>query len=126
MELNDLTFTDIFIGENGYVVLMSSMIIALLGNLFKKYKRFQQREDKSKSFSPWIWINDNGAEMVFGFMATYVLVRLIGFVSDYAFEAAGVSDHTEALDPSDSVFLISILIGYYTDSLLDKIFKKKD
>lgn len=122
--MNELTFYDIFIGANGHVVLVSAMLLALLGNLFRKRQRFIDREDQEKDFDFVHWLKDNADDMVFGFFATYALVRLIAFIADYAFEAAGVSEHTEALDPSDSVFLISILIGYYTDSLLDRIFKK--
>lgn len=121
--MNELTFYDIFIGANGHVVLVSAMLLAFLGNVFKKYKRFQQRDDNEKAFSLTHWIKDNFINMVFGLVGTYILVRLIAFVSDYAFQAAGVSEHTEALDPSDSVFLISILIGYYIDPILKKILK---
>jgi hypothetical protein len=121
--MNELTFTDIFIGSNGYVVLVSSMLIALLGNLFKKYKRFQSREDKDYAFSLKVWLRENTDDMVVGFFVTYILVRLIGFVAEYAFQAAGVSEHTGTLEPQDSIFLVSVLIGYYTDSLIDKLLK---
>lgn len=120
--MNELTFTDIFIGANGYVVLVSAMLIAFLGNIFKKYKRFQKRPNKDK-FSLWYWLKDNFDEMVLGFIATYILVRLIGFVAEYAFQAAGVSEHTSTLSPEDSIFLVSILIGYYIDPILNKILK---
>lgn len=121
--MNELTFYDIFIGSNGHVVLVSAMLIALVGNLFKKYKRFQKRQNKKEPFSLTVWLSDNSDDMVAGFFATYILVRLLAFVSEYAFQAMGVSEHTEVLDASDSIFLISILIGYYTDSILEKILK---
>jgi len=121
--MNELTFTDIFIGTNGYVVLVSSMLIALLGNLFKKYKRFQNRPNQDNQFNFSIWFRDNMDDMIVGFFVTYILVRLIGFVAEYAFQAAGVSEHTSALEPQDSIFLVSVLIGYYTDSLIDKLLK---
>jgi hypothetical protein len=121
--MNELTFSDIFIGENGIVVLVSAMVLAFIGNTFKKYKRYQSRPDKSKGFSFNRWIKDNLDEMVFGFIATYILVRLIGFVAEYAFQAAGVSEHTTALSPEDSIFLVSVLIGYYIDPLLKKLLK---
>jgi len=121
--MNELTFTDIFIGTNGYVVLISSMLIALLGNLFKKYKRFQNRPNQDNQFNFSIWFRDNTDDMIVGFFVTYILVRLIGFVAEYAFQAAGVSEHTRALEPQDSIFLVSVLIGYYTDSLIDKLLK---
>ena len=121
--MNELTFTDIFIGANGAVVLVSAMLIALLGNMFKKYKRFQSREDKSTPFKLGHWLRDNTDEMFFGFLATYILVRLIGFVAEYAFQAAGIAEGTSALSPEDSIFLVSVLIGYYVDPLMNKILK---
>lgn len=120
--MNELTFTDIFIGANGAVVLVSAMFIAFIGNIFKKYKRFQARPNKEK-FNLWYWIKDNLGEMVLGFLGTYILVRLIGFVAEYAFQAAGISEHTSALSPEDSIFLVSILIGYYIDPILSKLLK---
>lgn len=121
--MSELTFIDIFIGDNGYVVLVSAMLLALVGNLFKKYKRFQKRKTRNAKFSLLIWLKENADDMLIGFVVTYVLVRLIGTVAEYAFQAAGLSEHTEALTPQDSIFLVSILIGYYTDSLIDKILK---
>lgn len=121
--MSELTFTDIFIGDNGYVVLVSAMLLALVGNLFKKYKRFQKRKARATEFNLWTWLKENTDDMLVGFVVNYVLVRLIGTVAEYAFQAAGLSEHTETLTPQDSIFLISILIGYYTDSIIDKIFK---
>jgi hypothetical protein len=121
--MNELTFTDIFIGQNGVVVLVSAMLIAFIGNIFKKYKRFQSRPNKDESFSISHWLKDNADEMILGFLGTYILVRLIGFVAEYAFQAAGVSEHTSALSPEDSIFLVSVLIGYYIDPLLSKLLK---
>lgn len=120
--MNELTFADIFIGENGIVVLVSAMLIAFIGNVFKKYKRFKSRPNKD-GFKLWYWLKDNYGEMTLGFLATYILVRLIGFVAQYAFQAAGISDHANGLTPEDSIFLVSVLIGYYIDPLLSKILK---
>lgn len=120
--MNELTFTDIFIGANGIVVLASSMLLAFIGNIFKKYKRFQSRPNKD-NFKLWYWLKDNLAEMILGFLGTYILVRIIGFIDEYAFQAAGISEHTSTLSPEDSIFLLSILIGYYIDPILSKLLK---
>jgi len=121
--MNELTFADIFIGENGIVVLVSAMIIALLGNLFKKVKRFKARKDQTLKFDLQDWIKRNTADMIVSFFATYILVRLISTVAKYAFDMAGIDEPISGMNPSDSVVLISILIGYYTDSILAKLLK---
>lgn len=116
-----MTYQDIFIGESGIVVMVSAMLLALVGNLFKKYKRFKQRKDKARSFSLWVWLKDNFIDMVVGFVFTYILVRLMSFFSVYLYDMAGISEHANNLTPQDSVFLVSILIGYYSDVAINKI-----
>mgnify|MGYP003643365283 CR=1 FL=1 len=121
--MKELTFSDIFIGENGIVVLISAMILALLGNLFKKYKRYQARDEDERNFEIKHWLKDNADDMVVGFFATYILVRLISTVAKYALDLAEINDPVSGMNPSDSVVLVSILIGYYTDSILAKFLK---
>ena len=98
------------------------MILALLGNLFKKVKRYQAIKHKT-TFNPIYWIKNNYWSMILGFFATYILVRLISTISKYALELAEINEPISGMNPSDSVVLVSILIGYYTDSILDKFLK---
>tara|TARA_R110000803_G_scaffold38124_2_gene82289 strand:+ start:76 stop:444 length:369 start_codon:yes stop_codon:yes gene_type:complete len=120
--MNELTFADIFIGENGIVVLVSAMLLALAANLLKKYQRYQQRKDKTP-FSFKHWFNDNWDDMTAGFFVTYIFVRLMNVVSGYALEFLNLKG--EDLQIGEVIVVVSCFIGYFVDSILDKIVKKE-
>ena len=119
--MNSLTFTDIFIGDNGIVVLISAMILALGGNLFKKYQRYQSTKQK-QPFKLSFWIKDNTDDMISGFFATYILVRLLSVVTPHVISLSGID--VESSSASDIVVIVAVFIGYYTDSLIDKLTKR--
>lgn len=121
--MNELTFTDIFIGDNGIVVLISAMILALGGNLLKKYQRYQASKPKIP-FNLAFWLRDNADDMIAGFFVTYVLVRLLSVVTPYAISLSGID--LESASVSDIVVIVAIFIGYYTDSVLEKLLTKRN
>lgn len=121
--MNELTFTDIFIGENGFVVLLSSMLLALGGSLFKKYKRYNSLEKKN-TFNLTYWIKDNWDDMLVGFFVTYILVRLLNVVTPYTLTYLNIDGVDVAA--SDILVIVSIFIGYYSDSILEKIIPKRN
>lgn len=123
--MNTLTFTDIFIGDNGIVVLISSMIIALAGNLFKKYQRYNKTKHNTL-FSIRFWAKDNADDMVVAFFVTYILVRLLNVVTPYALSAAGIDTETSNFAVSDLLVIVSVFIGYYTDNIIERLIPKKD
>lgn len=118
--MNELTYIDIFVGDNGVVVLVSSMLLALVGNLLKKRQRFLKQKFKS-DFSLWFWIKDNWDDMLIGFIVTYILVRLLNVVTPYALSLSGLDLSESNISVSDLLVIVSILIGYYTDNLIDKL-----
>ncbi len=120
--MNTLTFSDIFIGDNGIVVLISSMLLALGGSLFKKYQRYNAIEHETR-FDLKFWAEDNWDDMVAGFFVTYIMVRLLNLVTPYALSFIGAEEATMAV--SDTLVLVSIFIGYYSDSLLEKLIPTK-
>jgi len=118
--MNELTYIDIFVGDNGVVVLVSSMLLALVGNLLKKRQRFLRIKNK-REFSLWYWIKDNWDDMLIGFIVTYLLVRLLNVVTPYALSLSGLDLSESNISVSDLLVIVSILIGYYTDNLIDKL-----
>lgn len=122
--MNELTFADIFIGDNGMVVLASSMLLALMGNLFKKYKRYNSVKHE-KRFSLKYWLQDNMDDMVVAFFVTYILVRLLNVITPYALSLTGLDIDSSAVNPSDILVIVSIFIGYYTDNIIAKLMPVK-
>jgi len=116
--MNTLTFSDIFIGDNGIVVLISSMLLALGGSLFKKYQRYNAIQHETK-FDIKFWAEDNWDDMIVGFFVTYVMVRLLNLITPYALSAFDLEAATMAV--SDILVVVSIFIGYYSDSFLEKL-----
>lgn len=123
--MNELTFTDIFIGNNGIVVLISAMILALGGNLLKKYQRYQASKSKIQ-FNLAFWLRDNADDMIAGFFVTYVLVRLLSIVTPYVITISGIDIENSGASVSDIVVIVAIFIGYYTDSVLEKLLTKRN
>ena len=119
--MNTLTFSDIFIGNNGIVVLISSMLLALGGNLFKKYQRYSKIENP-EPFNLIFLFKDNWDDMVAGFFVTYIMVRLLSLVTPYVLSFIGAEEATMAV--SDTLVLVSVLIGYYSDGIIEKLTKK--
>jgi len=120
--MNTLTFSDIFIGDNGIVVLISSMLLALGGSLFKKYQRYNAIQHETK-FDIKFWAEDNWDDMIVGFFVTYVMVRLLNLITPYALSAFDLEAATMAV--SDILVVVSIFIGYYSDSFLEKLIPTK-
>lgn len=122
-----LTFTEIFIGTDGFPVLVSSMLLALMGNLLKKRFRYG-RVARDNPFNYRRWFRENWDDMIVGFIITYFLVRLLNTMSVVLFNIGAVKTlipDPSTLPVSEVLIIVSIFIGYYTDRILEKAFKVK-
>lgn len=122
-----LTFTEIFIGTDGFPVLVSSMLLALMGNLLKKYFRYGMVAHDNP-FNYRRWFQENWDDMLVGFIITYFLVRLLNTMSVVFFNIGTVKTlipDPSSLPVSEVLIIVSIFIGYYTDRILEKAFKVK-
>lgn len=122
-----LSFTDIFVGGDGAPVLVSSMLLALAGNLLKKHFRYKSVSYKNP-FDLTKWLYENWLDMLVGLFVTYILVRLLNVMSIILFNL----DFVKALVPdireipvSEILIIVSIFIGYYTDKIMEKAFSIK-
>lgn len=122
-----LTFHEIFIGSDGFPVLASSMLIALAGNLFKKYTRYDMVSD-GNPFDIRKWLRENWDDMLVGFFVTYFLVRLLNTMSVIFFNIGTVKQlipDPHSIPVSEVLIIVSVFIGYYTDKIIEKAFSIK-
>jgi len=132
--LAGLTLADIFIGDNGIVILISSMILALFGNLFKKYRRFITAANDEADFNVKYWVQQNSVSMIAGFFITYTFVRLLNVITPIVLNNPMVKEYipdSSALHVSEILIVVSLAIGYYVDKIepklpLNKLTKKTE
>jgi len=123
-----LSFYDIFVGDNGAVVLVASMLLALFGNLAKKYRRFINAVNNEADFSPKYWLTENAFSMVAGFFITYTAVRLLNVITPIILNLSIFKEYvpdTSTMQVSEVLIVVSLIIGYYVDRLEPKISLKK-
>lgn len=122
-----LTFCEIFIGYDGLPVLVSSMLLALVGNLLKKWFRYNSVKNKTP-FDPKRWVKENWDDMLAGFIITYIFVRLLNTMSVVVFRLEVVNaiiPDRDLIPVSEVLIIVSIFIGYYTDKIIEKVFGVK-
>lgn len=122
-----LSFYEIFIGTDGFAVLVSSMLLALVGNLLKKYFRYH-KVSNGNAFDLRKWFRENADDMAVGFVITFILVRLLNTMSIIVFRLGTVNaliPDRDLVPVSELLIIVSIFIGYYTDSILEKAFGVK-
>lgn len=122
-----LTFYEIFIGYDGFPVLVSSMLLALVGNLLKKWFRYNKVK-QSNPFDWKRWLSENWDDMIAGGVITYILVRLLNTMSVVVFRLEVVNaliPDRDLIPVSEVLIIVSIFIGYYTDRIVEKVFGVK-
>lgn len=116
-----ITAYDIFIGEYGAGFLIAALTVALLGNLARKYTRFNKAVETVKDFNWKFWLADNAIGMVIGFPAAWLSVRCIDMFVPIVMKSQMVAEVIS--DPSKVpapilVVIVSSGVGWLLDKYI--------